>query len=332
MLKDMNKQVRVAVIGAGYWGEKLIEEYLKLSRKSKVVLSAIVDISSERLNYIKSKYNLPDKIFHRDFKKFLESDDEIDAVHIATPNETHYQIAMEALEKGRHVLLEKPMTTSSRSAFKLTREAEKRGVVLLVGHIFRFNNAINMAKRLIENETLGKIYYLNLKWTTYMHDLPKRDIIFDLAPHPIDIINHLLEEWPVSVYSRARSFKRGLKGLEELALITLELPKDIIAGITLSWIQHGAKTRTIEIVGEKSTLYIDALNQKMQLYDNNNRISEIQIEANNTIEAMINHFIDLITNRGIPINSSLIGAITVYILEKIKEGIEKNSRVEVIMP
>jgi hypothetical protein len=70
----------------------------------------------------------------------------------------------------------------------------------------------------------------------------------------------------------------------------------------------------------------------MQLYDNNNRISEIQIEANNTIEAMINHFIDLITNRGIPINSSLIGAITVYILEKIKEGIEKNSRVEVIMP
>jgi predicted dehydrogenase len=327
----MNKQVKVAVIGAGYWGEKLIEEYLRLSKKSTIKLSAIVDKNHERLSYIKGKYGLPDKIFHSNFQEFLENNNETDAVHIATPNETHYQIALEALEREKHVLLEKPMTTSSRSAFKLAREAEKKGVVLLIGHIFRFNNAVNMAKRLIENEILGKIYYLNIRWITYMQDLPKRDIIFDLAPHPIDIINHLLEEWPLNVYSRAKSFKRKLKGLEESAFITMELPEDIIAGITLSWIQPGTKTRTVEIVGENSTLYLDALNQKIQLYNNNSK-SEIQIEANNTIEAMISHFIDRIINGSPPINSPLIGAITVHILEKIRESLEKNSSIAIMIP
>jgi predicted dehydrogenase len=332
VLKRMNKQVRLAVIGAGYWGEKLIEEYLRLSKKSTVELSAIVDKNRERLSYIKGKHNLPDKIFHSDFQEFLRNDKETDAVHIATPNETHYQIALEALERGKHVLLEKPMTTSSRSAFRLAREAERKGAILLVGHIFRFNNAVNMAKRLIENKMLGKIYYLNMKWTTYMQNLPERDIIFDLAPHPVDIINYLLEEWPINVYSKAKSFKRKSKNLEEAAFITMELPDDIIAGITLSWIQSGAKTRTVEIVGENSTLYVDALNQKIQLYDNNNNKSEIQIEVNNTIEALINHFIDRIINGSPPVNSSLVGAMTVHILEKIRESLEKNSSVAVMMP
>jgi len=328
----MDKRVKVAVVGAGYWGEKLIGEYLSLSKKSAIELYAIVDKNRERLNYIKSKHNLPDKIFHDDYQEFLKNNSEVDAVHVATPNETHYQIALEALERGKHVLLEKPMTTSSRSAFKLAREAEKRGVILLVGHIFRFNNAVNMAKRLIENKTLGKIHYLNIRWTTYMQDLPQRDIIFDLAPHPIDIVNHLLEEWPLNVYSRARSFKRRLKGLEESAFITMELPEDTIAGIALSWIQPGEKTRTVEIVGENSTLYVDALNQKIQLYDNNNSKSEIQIEVNNTMEAMITHFIDRIINGSPPVNSPLIGAITVHILEKIRESIEKNSSVDIMIP
>jgi predicted dehydrogenase len=331
MVLKMDKRVKVAVIGAGYWGEKLIGEYLRLSKKSAITLSAVVDKDQERLSYIKNKYNLPDKMFHSDFQEFLKHN-EVDAVHIATPNETHYQIALEALERGKDVLLEKPMTTSSRSAFQLVREAEKRGVILLVGHIFRFNNAVNMAKRLIENKTLGKIYYLNIRWTTYMHNLPKRDIIFDLAPHPIDIVNNLLEEWPLNVYSRARSFKRRLKGLEESAFITMELPKDIIAEMTLSWIQPGAKTRTVEIVGENSALYVDALNQKIYLYDNNNNKSEIQVEVNNTIEAMIKHFIDRIINGSPPVNSPLIGAITVYVLEKIRESTEKNSSVDVMMP
>jgi predicted dehydrogenase len=327
----MDERVKIAVIGAGYWGEKLIGEYLRLSERLKVKLSAIVDINRERLSYIKGKYNLPYKIFYNDFREFLKNDDETDAIHIATPNETHYQMTLEAIEKGKHVLLEKPMTTSSRSAFKLAREAEKKGIVLLIGHIFRFNNAVNIAKKLIENETLGRIYYLNMRWTTYLQDLPKRDIIFDLAPHPIDIINHLLEEWPLSVYAVARSFKRRSEGLEDSAFIIMELAGDIIAGITLSWIQPAAKTRIIEIVGEKCMLHVDALNQKVELYGRSNK-SEVQLEANNTVEAMISHFIDRIINGSPPVNSPLIGAVTVHILEKIRESLEKNSVATIMLP
>jgi predicted dehydrogenase len=327
----MDKQVNVAVVGAGYWGEKLIGEYLRLSEKSKVKLSAIVDISEKRLSYVKNKYNLHDKIFYYDFQQFLKNDYETDAVHIATPNETHYQIALEAIESGKHVLLEKPMTTSSRSAFKLARKAEKKGVVLQIGHIFRFNNAINMAKKLIENNTLGRIYYLNIRWTTYMQDPPERDIIFDLAPHPIDIINQLLEEWPHNTYARARSFKKKKAGLEDSAFIIMELTKDIIAGLALSWIQPGPKTRVIEIVGEKSMLYVDALNQNVWLYDRNNKL-DVQVEANNTIEAMISHFTDQIINGSPPICSPLIGALTTLVLEKTRESLEKNTSVTIMLP
>jgi predicted dehydrogenase len=333
LIKHMSRQIKIAVIGAGYWGEKLIEEYLKLSTKNNnIKLSVIVDKNYERLNYIKNKFNLPDKMFYSDFYDFINNSNEIDAAHIATPNETHYQIALELLERGKHLLIEKPMTTSSRTALKLAREAEKRGIVLLVGHIFRFNNAINMAKKLIESKMLGKIYYISLKWTTYMQNLPERDIIFDLAPHPIDIINHLLEEWPFRVYAVAKSFKRKLKGLEESAFIIMELPDDTLAEVTLSWLQQGVKTRMVEIIGENSTLYIDALNQKIHQYDNYNRKIEIQIEANNTIEAMINHFIDRIINERTPINSPLIGAITVHILEKIRESLNNNTSVPIMLP
>ena len=123
----MSKSVKVGVIGAGYWGEKLIDEYLKLSsKKSNVKLCAVVDANPERLSYIRDKYSLPSKILYKSHSEVLSNYNEIDAVHIATPNETHYQIAIEAVEKGKSILLEKPMTTSSRSAFKLAREAEIR--------------------------------------------------------------------------------------------------------------------------------------------------------------------------------------------------------------
>jgi predicted dehydrogenase len=323
--------IRIGVIGAGYWGEKLIGEYLALSsRNPDVKICGVADMSPQRLYYVKDKYNLPDKILFRNHSEVLSSDKGIDAVHIATPNESHYEIAIEAVERGKHILLEKPMTVSSRSAFKLAREAEKAGKVLLIGHIFRFNNAINEAKRVIESGGLGDVHYLCLKWTTYMKELPERDIIFDLAPHPVDIVNHLLEEWPTSVYSIARSFKRGKPGLEDTAFVTMNLPGDTVAEINLSWIQPGVKTREVVIVGEKSTLYVDALDQRMRLCKNEGEHFNIELEANNTIGSMISHFIDRIVNGSPPVNSPLIGAMTVHVLEKMRESVEKKTSVNVL--
>lgn len=327
----MNKQVRVGIIGAGYWGEKLIGEYLRFSSKnSNVKLSAIADVDVNRLKYIKEKYGIPNKILYKNYLDVLNNS-EVDAVHISTPNEFHYEIASRAIEKRKHVLLEKPMTLSSRYAFKLARESEKVGIVLLIDHIFRFNNAVNFAKKMLEEDVLGKLYYINLKWITYMEKLPCRDIIFDLAPHPIDIINHLLEEWPSSVYSRARSFK-GREGFEDTAFILMELPEGQLANISLSWIQHGSKIREIELIGEKSSLCINALTQNVQLYKANSGYVECPINSNNTIEALIAHFIDRIITGVPPVSSPLIGAMTVYVIEKIKESLKKNQSINILMP
>ena len=315
----MNDRIGVAVVGVGYWGRKLVEEYLLLSkRRSDVELVAVADVSKERLMRISSEFGLPTSMLYADHHELL-GDDRVDAVHIATPNETHFRIARDFLEAGKHVLLEKPMATSSREAFKLARMAEELDLVLLVGHIFRFNNALKKARDLIEEGAIGEPYYVELRWTARLEPLPKRDVIFDLAPHPIDIVNYLLDEWPSLVSAMAKSYVRKTAGLEEVAFISSELPDDIMAHISLSWLSTGPKIRNVQVVGSGGLIDVDALSQSLTLY----RVGgceKIEVRPNNTIESMISHFVDRIINGDPPCNSALIGAITVSVLEAIRES------------
>lgn len=324
----MAQEIHVAVIGAGYWGYKLIKEYLALSREEqRVKLSAIVDISEERLQRISKEFNLPTNILYKDPEVIAKRDD-INAVHIATPNETHYKIALLMLEHDKHILLEKPMALTSREAFKLARIAEEKNKVLLVGHIFRFNNALRKMKEILNNSD-EKVYYMELIWSTYMHPPHNRDIIFDLAPHPIDIINYLTDEWPVEVYTVGKSFIRQQQGLEEVSYSLLRMPNDIIISIKLSWIEYGPKTRHVKIITNRSTYQIDALIQTITKYDKNGK-KEINITPSNTMREMIRHFIDLISNGGAPNNSALIGALTVTVLEAMRESLIKKRTVTIL--
>jgi len=318
----MGEKVNLAVIGAGYWGRKLIREYIALSKKrSDLSLKAIVDKAKERLYKISVELGIPAEKLYINYDDILKNP-KINAVHIATPNETHYKIAMEALERGKHVLLEKPMALTSREAYKLAQTSESKGLVLLVGHIYRFNNAVTKVKEIVEEGKLGEPYYMKLYWTTLMNKLPQnRDILFDLAPHPIDIVNYVLEEWPTKVYTQARSYIRGKKRLEEAAFSLGELPEGQTILIVLSWIQPGPKKREFILVGSKATVYVDALNQKITLYDNNRTLKQIHVQANNTIESMISHFIDRIINGNPPRSSALIGARTVSIIEAMQRSL-----------
>lgn len=317
----MVRQVNLAVIGTGYWGTKLIGEYLALGKKrSDLKLCAVVDSVKERLEKVSNKFGLPSDMLYSNYRDVMRNH-RINALHIATPMETHCEIALDAIDWGKHILLEKPMALSSREAFKLARHAEKKGRVLLVGHIYRFNNAINKVKEMIEDGTLGEPYYMDLRWTTYMQPPDHRDVIFDLAPHPIDIVNHLLEEWPQKVSMEARSYQRKTMGLEETAFITANLPNEQIATISMSWIQPGPKRREVMLVGSKATVYIDTLLQRIHLYNNGTEGREIQLEINNTIATEINHFVDAIINDNPPTNSSLIGSMTVLVVESMKKSL-----------
>jgi UDP-N-acetylglucosamine 3-dehydrogenase len=323
------EMIGVAIIGAGYWGTKLIAEYIALSKKRRdVKLIAIADASPKRLLQISKEFSLPNSMVKKSYKEILENR-EVTGVHIATPNETHYEIANNAILAGKHVLLEKPMCLRSHDAFRLARNAEKSNLVLLIGHIFRFNNAVNKVKELIEREEICKIRYVELRWTAFLPHPSSTDIIFDLAPHPIDIMNHLLEEWPTQVYTSARSYVRKRIGLEEAAFATMEFPNDITASMVLSWIYHGPKQRIVTIVSEKNTLEMEVVEQRIMLYENN-QAREIPIERNNTINSEINHFVRCVTNNDPPINSALTGALNVSVLESMRKSLQEGNVASVV--
>jgi UDP-N-acetylglucosamine 3-dehydrogenase len=323
------KTINLAVIGAGYWGTKLITEYSTLSNKRQDIrLHAIADSSSERLQNIGERFSLPTSMLKNDYNEIFD-DPEVNGVHIATPNETHYEIAMKAIAAGKNVLLEKPMCLTSSDAFRLARYAEKNNVVLLIGYIFRFNNAIDKLKQMVERKEINGCRCVELRWVSAIPPPPGRDIIFDLAPHPIDILNHIFEEWPREVYVKGRSYARKKSGLEEVAFVAMDFPQDIIVSLTLSWIHHGPRQRKIFIVTENGAVKAEAVEQTITLYKNG-QTKEISIQRNNTIEDEITHFIDRIRDNVPPLNSSLVGVMNVKVLEAMRKSLQEGKATSVI--
>ena len=323
----MKSSVNVGVIGAGYWGKKVISEYLALAKEDpKVSLLRVCDIQEQNLRCCSEVFHIPKERLSNSYKELLDLDN-IDAVHICTPNETHYQICKEALMAGKHVLLEKPMTLSSRQAFELKDLAEKEELVLQVGHIFRFNNALREVRKLIGDDFFGDLYYLRLQWTTLMLPTPERDIIFDLGPHPVDIMNFLLGMWPSKVACKARAYTR--ETLPEIAYATTEFDTRIMANIELSWLQPG-KERCVDVIGSKRCATIDCLNQNVQIFENHGRNGfKIGVQRNNTILAELKHFVDNISGNIESVNSGSVGPMNVLVLENFRKALIEDRTVKI---
>jgi len=323
--------VRIAVIGAGYWGTKLAHEYSLLSKAiDGVSLDCVADISNEQLKVLRLQLGNDSANFCNDYREVLK-DSEIDAVHIALPNHLHYEAACLALESGKHVLIEKPMTTSSREALELVSLSEKKDLVLQVGHIFRFNNALRKVREIMK-ESLGKVFYANLIWATYLSPPEDRDIVFDLAPHPVDVLNYLLDEWPITVNAMGSSYVRKEAGKEEMAFIDLKFPNSVLANVYVSWIDHERKERSVQLVGEKASVKCDALNQTVTIYGHEDEAQKLEVMPNNTIRDMQLHFIERIRAPGPELNGSLIGANTVRVLETIVDSIRTGSSTNLSFP
>ncbi len=340
------KPVRIALLGAGYWGTKLAREYAAISATTgDAQLEWVVDSSETALKVIKKEVHTETK-FGSKISEVIK-DPSVDAVHIALPNELHYEVAHAALESGKHVLLEKPLAMTSRDAFKLVAFAEESGLVLHVGHIFRFNNAIRMLRKIIQEGGIGRVNYARLSWATYMTPPKGRDIVSDLGPHPVDILNYILDEWPTSVDGIGSSYSRVGTNTEDMALVNLEFPSRVLASMYLSWIQHGAKERSVQFVGETGTLYCDALNQTVLQYTEEGRFdiprsrfpSSRQVngqaavgtpseEPNNTIRDMAYHFIDRVRGRGPQVASATVGARNVAVLEAILSSMRRTKPIQ----
>jgi len=325
----MVDQINLALVGSGYWGMKLASEYIQTHKyDERFNFIGIADPDKERLAYVGNKLNLPSSMLFNDVNECL-TNPEISAIHIATPSETHYGIAEKALSQQKHILVEKPMALNTRDAFKLARLSENSGTIVLVGHIFRFNAALSQAKNILKETGIGKLNYLYLSWLDYLNPIPNRDIIFDLLPHPIDIINYLTEEWPSSIYARSITHSRNNnEKTEDVAFVIIELPDGTLGEINLSWIQTGIKERIVLLTGTEASIKIDAMTQELSVFKTSGETS-IPVTRNNTIQSMISHFVNCILGVDKPDNSSLVGALTVNILSSARKSINQNKVVAI---
>ena len=317
------RKMNVAVIGAGYWGKKIVSEYAQLAKSnSGVSLHSVCDLSKENLALCELSFHVP---FVTEHHKEVIACPEIDAVHICTPNASHYEICKEALEAGKHVLVEKPMSLNSSEALRLVDLAHAKNRVLSVGHIFRFNKALEKVRSLVEDRFFGDLFWLKLQWTTLMPPMEGRDIITDLAPHPFDILNFLLGTWPMKITCKAKAYRR--EKLEEIAYIIAEFKNNITANIELSWLTPG-KTREVSVMGSKRFVKIDCLTQEVTAFENGN-FYNISIERNNTIEAELTHFLKCIQDNHASKteysnkNGGLLGAKIVKLLEAARKSVEE---------
>jgi len=326
----MVRKVNLAVLGAGYWGRKVTEEYLHLSEVDKEFnLIHVCDLKEENLNYCRNFLKIGPKKLCEDYEAVLKSPD-VDAVHICTPNETHYKLGLAALVHGKNVLLEKPMALTARHASSLNSAAESRRLCLQVGHIFRFNSAVKRIRELIAENYFGDLYYLKLQWTTWMDSPLERDIIFDLGPHPIDITHFLLRKWPKVVGCTAAAYRRP--AWEEFANFYLDFGGKVTAHIELSWLQPG-KVRELNVVGSQRSATVDCLEQKIQVFENSKNTSfSLEVPENNTIYDEVEHFVTSIRDETNHHNPGSVGEGNIAVLEGLRKSLQEEKLVKVGLP
>jgi predicted dehydrogenase len=252
--------VRVAAVGCGYWGPNVIRN---LDAVPGFEVCCICDADPNRLRPVASRY--PNARATTDVAEIFD-DRAIDAVYIATPVSTHYELVKRALEADKHVLVEKPLAMTVDQAEHLADLAQARRLTLMVGHTFVFSPPVRKVKELIDGSQIGPIYYVE---TTRVNlGLFQKDVsvLWDLGPHDVSILTYWLGEVPVRVSARARSYLG--EALEDVAFLTLEFPSGILAQVQISWLAP-YKLRRTSIVGRQRMIVYDDLEpvEKVKIFD-----------------------------------------------------------------
>jgi predicted dehydrogenase len=323
--------LNVSVVGAGYWGKKVIRETLNVAQTTgQVNLYSVVDNSPTILEQCRKEFGpLNYRLSYND----LLSDPSASAVHICSPNNTHFEVASRLLRSKKHVLVEKPLALSSREAGELVRLAETNRRVLSVGHVHRFNNGVKELKRVVDSGVLGDIYYLRFRWTGLLPVQNDRDVITDLGPHPFDICNNILGMWPTKISCRGRGYRGGAG--DEVAFITAEHADGVNASIELSWLDL-EKHRDVTVVGSEAMARLDCLDQKLVL-QRPDKTEPIMAVPSNTLQEEIIHFAECVDNNSesIPyanMSDGVLGAGVVRLLEASKRSLREERTVHVPLP
>ncbi len=250
----------IGVIGCGYWGPNLIRNFTHL-KDSEVLICA--DLDEGRLAHMKSLY--PQLEVTTDHTRLLARED-LDAIVIATPPETHHKFAIEALEAGKHVFVEKPLAVTGSESAEMVTVADKRGLTLMTGHTFVYTAAVNKIKELIQSGELGDIHYISSTRVNLGLFQENINVIWDLAPHDVSILNYILDSTPEEVSAVGHSYIQ--RDVEDVAFLTFRYPHSVMAHIHVSWLNPN-KIRKTTVVGSKKMLVYDDISplEKIRIYD-----------------------------------------------------------------
>ena len=325
--------LRLGVIGYGYWGPNLVRNF-HAQPDCRVV--AICD--QNPVSFARAQAQYPEIATTADAVEVLTASG-IDAVAIATPVSTHYALARQALDHGKHVFVEKPFTATSAEAEDLIERAEQGRRVIAVDHTFLFTGAVRKIKRLIDDGALGRLYYYDstrVNLGLFQHDV---NVIWDLAPHDFAIIDHLLGVEPEQVVATGQAH---LNGHEDLAYVTLYFPNGIIAHVNVNWLSP-VKVRTTLLGGDRKMLVWNDLEptEKLKVYDKGVEIAGQQgiydllvsyrsgdmwaprLEEGEALHREVRHFLDCIATGERPVNDGRAGWRVVRILEAAQRSIER---------
>ena len=319
--------VNIGVIGYGYWGPNLVRNFAELSGGR---VAAVSDLSSKKLELVQKRF--PGVKTTSDYNEIL-NDPSIDAVAIATPVNTHFDVGMAALKAGKHVWLEKPMTETSAQARQLVEEADKRKKVLFVDHTFVYTGAVRKMQAMIAAGELGKILYydsIRVNLGLFQRDV---NVISDLAVHDFSILDFLLNEHPVAVSASGTNHFPGTP--ENLAFITLFYDSGTIAHANVSWLAP-VKVRQVLLGGSKKMIVYDDMqpSEKIKVYDKGvsftedpQQIQEMRvgyrtgdmwapkIDGSEALKVGGEHFVDCIVNSKTPQTDGKLGLRVVELIE-----------------
>lgn len=330
--------INIGVIGCGYWGPNIVRV---LNSFKDIQVTFVSDLKENRLEYIKELF--PNIKTTKDYLEIIK-DKNIDAVAIATPVLTHYKIALEALDHNKHVFVEKPLTKTSDQARSLINKSKSTNKVLMVGHTFVYTASVRKLKSLIDSGELGEIYYINcqrLNLGLFQNDI---NVMWDLAPHDISIINFLFDKKPLKV-TASGSCHINLN-IEDVSMINLQYENNMSAYIHSSWLDPN-KVRKITIVGSKKMVVYDDIEpiEKIKIYSKgvdkpsyydgfgefqySYRYGDISIPMLNEREPLKNeleHFCDCIINNKTPITDGKFGLDVISILENAELNINNDKK------
>lgn len=326
--------IRIGVIGYGYWGPNIVRNF-HTHDGSEVVM--VCDKSTKCQERLRKAH--PSIEFTMDANDILKSP-KIDVVAVVTPVWTHYELAKAALENGKHVFVEKPFTCSTAQAEELIELADRKNLKIMVDHTFLFTGAVKKIRQMVDDGELGDLYYydsLRVNLGLFQHDV---NVIWDLAPHDLSIMDHVIKEKAEAVVATG---EKHLNGVEDIAFITVYFPKRIIAHINVNWLSP-VKVRTTLIGGEKKMLVWNDLeaDEKIKIYDkgvsmstNPSNLHQLlvsyrsgdmwapQVEQIEALRAETGYFLKCIQENKRPFNDGVNGLNVVRLLEAAERSVKQ---------